>query len=97
MYFLWTAEATPHLSVTQRRRERKVSLLRRSAPPSEVHVVPLYQRNVPASKEQFKVWTWKIRAAAACAAARAPRYCLRPSSPPAEGRSSPGSSADERL
>lgn len=72
------------------------------APPSEVNVVSLYQRNVPASKEQFKVWTWKIWAVQPqpLFSVTAPLYCLHaphPCFPPTEGHSSSDSSVDERL
>lgn len=60
--------------------EKKVTLFWWDTPPSEVNVVSLYQRNVPASKEQFKVWTWKIWAVQEqpLFSVTAPLYCLRP-------------------
>lgn len=48
-----------HSTATQKGRESYIMVVK-SSPPSEVNVVSLYQRNVPASKEQFKVSTLKI-------------------------------------
>lgn len=50
-----------HSTATQKGRESYIMVVKGFLPPpSEVNVVSLYQRNVPASKEQFKVSTLKI-------------------------------------
>lgn len=51
-----------HSTATQKGRESYIMVVKGCPPstPPEVNVVSLYQRNVPASKEQFKVSTLKI-------------------------------------
>lgn len=60
----WSAAAplpVSHSTATQKGRESYIMVVKGSPhPPPEVNVVSLYQRNVPASKEQFKVSTLKI-------------------------------------
>lgn len=49
-----------HSAATQKGRESYIMVVKGFPPTPEVNVVSLYQRNVPASKEQFKVSTLKI-------------------------------------